>query len=187
MIPSVEECFKFMEKYEMFDNIKAHSVIVEKVASVIAKGLRESGMDISLEKVVAGSLMHDIGKALCLNSDEDHAAKGKEICIQNHLEEIAEIVGQHIRLKNDHLNNGIHEEELVYYADKRVNHDKVVSLDERLEYLLTRYGKKGERLCQLIRKNFEICKKVEERLFAKLNFSPNDLAEMIKSINHRPA
>ena len=64
MIPSVEECYKLMDKYGMLDNIKAHSAIVEKVAAIIAKGLIEAGSDLSLEKVTAGALMHDIGKTL---------------------------------------------------------------------------------------------------------------------------
>jgi HD superfamily phosphodiesterase len=68
MIPSAEKCFELMEKYGMPNNIKAHSIVVEKIAYVIARGNIDAGFDISIEKVVAGSLMHDIGKSLCLNS-----------------------------------------------------------------------------------------------------------------------
>ena len=73
MIPSAKECFEIMDKYGMLDNIRAHSVIVEKVANIIAKGIRDAGFDISIEKVTAGALMHDIGKSLCLDSKADHA------------------------------------------------------------------------------------------------------------------
>jgi uncharacterized protein len=45
-------------------------------------------------------LLHDIGKSLCLDTKEDHAAKGEEICIQNQLDEVADIVGEHVILKN---------------------------------------------------------------------------------------
>ncbi|MFH1350520.1 MAG: HD domain-containing protein [Pseudomonadota bacterium] len=169
-----------MERYKMLDNIRAHSIIVEKVARTIADGLMGTGTSISLKKVTAGALMHDIGKTLCLNSNEDHAAKGREICIENHLGEIAEIVGQHIRLKDNTItDDGIDEREIVYYADKRVNHDRVVSLEERVEYLINRYGRKKEQFCQLIRENFVIYKRVEGKIFAHLNFRPEDLEEMI--------
>jgi len=180
MIPSVEDCFELMEKYGMLENIKAHSIIVEKLANIIAKGLREAGADISLEKVTAGALMHDIGKTPCLDSGGNHAVIGAEICLKNHLDEISDIVGEHVRLKNYRLNKEINEKEIVYYADKRVNHDSVVSLEERLEYILIHYGRNREPLCQLIRENFNLSKDVEKKLFANLNFMPEDLAHMME-------
>ncbi len=180
MIPSVEECFKFMEKYRMLDNIRAHSIMVEKVANMIARGLQDVGVDVSLGKVKAGALMHDIGKTPCLNTNEDHSAKGREICLQNDLSEIADIVGEHVVMQNYELSEAIHEKEIVYYSDKRVKHDAIVSLEERLQYLIERYGKDREHLIQLLRENFDLCGRVEKKLFAKLNFKPEDLAGMIK-------
>lgn len=180
MIPSVKNCLKLMEQYEMLDNIKAHSVMVEKIASIMGRGLKDSGMDISLEKIAAGALLHDIGKSLCLNTGDDHEAKGREICLENHLDEIADIVGEHVRLKGYHLHSPISEKEIVYYADKRVNDDMVVSLEERLSYLLKRYAKNMEHISQRIRRNFELCMAVEKKLFAELDFRPEDLARMVK-------
>ncbi|MBW1705401.1 MAG: hypothetical protein JRJ86_09570 [Deltaproteobacteria bacterium] len=43
MIPSIETCFELMDKYRMLENIKAHSIIVTKVAHLIASGLRDAG------------------------------------------------------------------------------------------------------------------------------------------------
>jgi putative nucleotidyltransferase with HDIG domain len=86
MIPSVKECLELMEQYGMLDNIKAHSIMVQKIATIIGQGLKDTGMDISLEKIAAGALLHDIGKTLCLNTGDDHEAKGREICLENHLE-----------------------------------------------------------------------------------------------------
>ena len=178
MIPSVKECFELMEKYGMLDNIKAHSIMVEKIATFIGQGLKDAGMDISLEKIVAGSLLHDIGKTLCLNTGDDHEAKGREICLKNHLYEIADIVGEHVRLKDYHLDSPVTEKEIVYYADKRVNDDRVVSLEERLKYLIRRYGKDMKHVSQRIRENFQLCKAVENKLFAKLHFRPEDLVHL---------
>ena len=169
-----------MERYGMLDNIRAHSIVVEKIANVIAIGLQEAGAEISIEKVAAGALMHDIGKTLCLNSSDDHAVKGREICLQNHLDEIAEIVGEHISLKSYDQDSPVSEKEVIYYADKRVNHDKVVSVEERLEYLIRRYADGREGLSHLIRKNFEQWKEVEKKIFSRLRFEPEDLAGMIK-------
>jgi uncharacterized protein len=180
MIPSLEKCFELMELYGMPENIKAHSIVVEKIAYLIAQGNINAGFNISIEKVIAGSLMHDIGKSMCLNSKDDHAIKGMEICIKNNFFEIADIVREHIRLKKYEPEGAVSDTEIVYYADKRVNHDKVVSLDERLEYLLVHYAKNNEIIGQLIKDNFMECREVEEKLFARLNFKPGDLAEMIR-------
>lgn len=179
MIPSAEKCFALMEKYGMLDNIKAHSIVVEKIANIIARGNIDAGLDISIEKVTAGALMHDIGKTICLNSKDDHAAKGMEICIKNDFAEIAEIVNEHIRLESYDPDGDIRVREIIYYSDKRVNHDKIVSLEERLEYLLMRYAKNKEPLERQIKDNFKECREVEKKLFARLNFRPEDLVEMI--------
>jgi len=167
-----------MIEYKMLENIKAHSVIVERVALKIARGLMDSGFPISLEIVTAGALMHDIGKTMCLGSSDDHAAKGKGICLDNDLHEIADIVGEHVRLRGYGPSSPIGEKEVVYYADKRVNHDVIVSLDERLAYLLERYGRGREAICERIKGNFALCRALEKRLFAALPFQPEDLTDL---------
>jgi putative nucleotidyltransferase with HDIG domain len=175
MVPSVRECFELMERYSMLHNIRAHSIMVQKIATLLALRLREAGENLHIEVVTAGALMHDIGKSLCLHSKEDHAAKGVEICLENHLEEIAGVVGEHIRLKEFEKTAPISEREVVYYADKRVNHDSIVSLNERLEYLLIQYGRNQEWICERIRDNFRQCREVERKLFRRLPFVPEAL------------
>jgi putative nucleotidyltransferase with HDIG domain len=181
MIPSIENCFSLMGTYGMLKNIRAHSVMVAKVASVIVRGLKGAGLDISVKKAIAGALLHDIGKTSSLNSGEDHAEIGRQICLQNNFEEIADIVGEHIRLANYSLNGRYSEKEIVFYADKRVNHDKIVSLKERLDYLIERYGGNQEGLEDAIRMNFDLCKAVEKKLFTRLDFGPESLASLAAS------
>ena len=171
-----------MDKHRMLGNIKAHSIVVTKVAHLITVGLRDAGLDISIEKVVAGALLHDIGKTPSLGTGRDHSEIGKRICLENHLYEIADIVGEHVRLKNYNLNGEYSEKEVVYYSDKRVNHDGIVALKDRLAYILARYGKNREGLCRAIRMNFELCKRVEKKLFKKLTFSPESLAGLASGL-----
>lgn len=180
MIPSTETCFKLMNDYRMPPHIRQHSIMVEKIAVLLAGSLVQAGMILSLEKVQAGALMHDIAKSICIESGGDHCAKGKEICLLNGLDEIADIVGEHVRIRNHRLEGPVSEKEIVYYADKRVNHDKVVSLEERLGYLIQRYGQGMEGLQKAIRDNFEICRGVETKIFSRLGYSPEDLSEMVR-------
>jgi len=169
-----------MTKYEMLENIKAHSMMVERIASLLARGLLEAGEKLSLDLVTAGALMHDIAKTRSLKTKENHSVTGSGICIENHLEEIADIVAEHVVLKAFSTGGPVLEKEIVYYADKRVNHDKVVSLEERLAYLIRQYGNGDERLIQRMGKNFDLCKQVESKLFSKLRFAPEDVAGMIQ-------
>jgi uncharacterized protein len=179
MIPDAEKCISLMNTYGMLDNIKAHSIMVERVAGIIAKGLTGAGIKLSLAKVSAGALLHDIAKTQCLGSDIDHAIKGKEICIENDFNEIAEIVGQHIRLNNYEPDMEVTEKEIIYYSDKRVNHNMIVTLEKRIEYLIKTYAKNEEVLIKSIEENFRICREVEKKIFRYLSFTPEELIEMI--------
>jgi uncharacterized protein len=180
MIPSADVCLELMDRYGMLDHIKEHSIVVEKVASLIARSLVEAGEELSLRKVTAGALLHDIAKTSCLGTGQDHAAKGEEICLQNRLDEIAEIVGQHVHLRGYSPTSPVVEKEIVYYADKRVNDNRVVSLEERLNYLLVRYGRNEKAIHRLIKENFELCKAMEKKLFAKLAFTPDALPVLVE-------
>jgi uncharacterized protein len=178
-IPNAEECFDLMERYHMLPNIKDHSIVVAGVAEIITGGLISAGYQLSMNKVIAGALLHDIGKTACLDNDDDHAAKGVEICLANNLMPIADIVGEHVILKNYSPENNFTEIEIVYYADKRVNHDQVVSLDERLAYILERYGLNNIVRCQAIKRNYALCKDLEKRMFSALPFEPPDLPGLL--------
>lgn len=167
----------------MLDNIRDHSLVVAKISHLIARSFRDAGLDISILKATAGALMHDIGKTSSLNTSRDHSEIGRQICIENRLYEIAGIVGEHVRLKNYCLKEDYSEKEIVYYADKRVNHDKIVSLEDRLIYILDRYGRDNADIRRSIEINFKLCKSVEEKLFRKLTFSPEALHNLAKHEN----
>jgi len=175
MIPSIQECYKLMDAYQMLDNIRAHSVVVAKVAHLIARDLQKSGIHVSVKTATAGALLHDIGKTASLRTGQDHSEIGRQICLRHHLQEIAPMVAEHVRLRDYDLNGSCSEKEIVFYADKRVNHDQIVTLDERLAYIIERYGQGREPLIKAIRKNFSLCRQVEEKLFRNLRFSPDDV------------
>lgn len=179
MIPTEKECYALMDRYQMLDNIKEHSIIVAEIVRVISLGLVNSGVQISVERAVAGALLHDIAKTQCLQTGGDHAALGREICLQHQFDEIADIVGEHIWLKDYSLDGMYSEKEVVYYADKRVLHTSVVSIDERMHDIIDRYGRNNPRLSQLVQVNFSICKGIERKLFSRLAFRPEDLADKV--------
>ena len=168
-----------MEQYDMLPNIKDHSIVVARVAQTITEGLIEAGQKLSLDKVIAGALLHDIGKTACLDNDDDHAAKGVEICLAHNLEPIVDIVAEHVILRKYSSGNTFSEKEIVYYADKRVNHDQVVSLEERLAYILERYGLNNVTRCEAIRRNYRHCQNLEQKMFSQLSFEPEVIGDLL--------
>lgn len=176
-----------MDEHAMLANIRRHSFVVARVAERVHSRLARTVKDADLpprQLVTAGALLHDIAKTPCLRDDCDHAEVGAQICQHHGLFEIAEIVEEHVRLRRYDLQRyqkGIFEaKELIFYADKRVVHDEIVSLDERLEYILERYGgKEPDRLVR-IRKNFENCRSLESSLCAAAGHNPEELlAEIV--------
>ena len=179
MIPTVSQCFSLMEAYEMLDNIKKHSIMVARVCDFLIRKLTENGYDLSAELAVSAALLHDIAKTKSIKEGGNHSAMGCNICLFRNMPEVAEIVMRHVLL-GEQPKEEISEKYIVYYADKRVLHDKVVSLDERLAYLIPRYGKGSADHEKYIRSNFEICKIVEKNLFLGLTFAPEDLATLMQ-------
>ena len=68
MIPTEKECYHLMDKYQMLDNIREHSIVVAEMVKAISLGLVSSGVQLSIDKAVAGALLHDIAKTLCLRT-----------------------------------------------------------------------------------------------------------------------
>jgi putative nucleotidyltransferase with HDIG domain len=178
MIPTVAQCFRLIDEYRMLANIRDHSIIVARIATRLAEELRAGGHQLSVPLVVAAALLHDIGKTACLDSDRDHAAYGREICLAHGLAELAEIVGDHVRFRDNAL--GVFSEyDVVFYADKRVTHEQVVSLEKREMYILERYGRNDPQRLAIIREHCRSWRLVEARLFAPLAFAPAALVELI--------
>ena len=172
-----------MEEYGMLDNIRAHSIMVARVAHVLLSTLSGSttvnGSLPPENLVMAGALLHDIAKTPCLENSCDHARQGRDICLQLGYPEVAEVVREHVILKQfspDRYNKGCFlAKELVYYADKRVRHDEIVSLEERLEYILDRYGNNDPERHSLIMENFMKCQELETFLFRSADMEKESL------------
>ncbi|ADW17024.1 metal dependent phophohydrolase [Desulfobulbus propionicus DSM 2032] len=182
VLPSLADCIQLMDQYGMLGNIRHHSLVVARLAEQLQAGLAAVAPDrpqADRHLVISGALLHDIAKTPCLGSDRDHAKAGAEICRQHGYPEIAAIVEQHVllwdydplRYRNGHFTA----REIVYYADKRVRHNVVVNLDERLEYILEHYGKNNPNRRELIRENFNKCLTLEQHLFHWLPFGPEEL------------
>lgn len=161
-IPTREECHELMARYSMLPNIFEHSLQVMRVSLAITDNLKEN-VSVNRDLVIAGSLLHDITKTRSLQTKERHDASGASLLRELGYPDIAEIVEQHVIIHDLNLDGEIEEKEIVYYADKRVMHDTIVTLEERVHDLLQRYGAKEE-IRELILKNREQVLAVERKI-----------------------
>ena len=159
----------------MPEHIRTHSLKVAQVAELLARLLAEQGAPVKVELVTAGAMLHDIAKALCLDGSCDHARVGGDICREHGYSELAPLVEEHVILKRG-FTGSYGEREIVYYADKRVRHDQVVSLEERRDDIISRYAANDPPRQEEIYQNFLICRQVEEHLFSSLPLKPRELS-----------
>ena len=152
------------------------------MAELLVDGLSkadESASQPPRELVIAGALLHDIAKTECLNGKCRHDTLGRDICTALGFPEIGEIVKEHVILEEFperlYQRGFFGAKEIVYYADKRVLHDEVVSIENRLEYIIDRYGNGDPQREQHIRLNFQQCKDLEVYLFTFLDFTPEQV------------
>lgn len=181
-IPSINQCLALMDEYAMLDNIKDHSIMVAQVADVLLAGMQSTALP-SRDLVISGALLHDIAKTQCIKEHCDHSKLGNAICLDLGYPEIAEIILEHVILAEfatDRYKKGLFlAKEIVHYADKRVLHDQIVSLDTRLEYILERYGNSNPMRHRLIKNNFRRCQDLEVFLFAYNRYTPEQLPALI--------
>jgi len=143
----------------------------------LAEALCQVGEPLDLSLVEAGALLHDVTKHLSLKTGENHALSAARLLEKLGYPEVARVVARHIFCPPGPPGSPIREEEIVYYADKRVKHTQIVTLKERFEDLKERYGRSVSALIRLDHL-YELTKLLERRLFKKLPFGPEKILEL---------
>lgn len=174
LIPHQNECLQLLCTMEMPDHIQSHSRLVCRVALALADGLIEAGLRINRDLVLASALLHDITKPRSFETGENHAQTGGEYLADLGYPEVGDIVRQHVILDRYFEDTSPNEAEIVNYADKRVLHDRIVPLDDRMEYILHRYAK-TIRHQEKLRELWDQTILLEKRLFSLLSFTPDAL------------
>jgi len=178
LLPSPDHCLELMEAHGMLPNIREHSFRVMEVARFLGEALAEAGFDLSLPLVTAGALLHDLGKTPCLGTLTNHAELGAGILEELGYPHVAQVVREHVHLDGNIMDpRPLREAELVNYADKRVLHETVVTLEERFADLKVRYGRTPEAKVRI--KATEIrARALEDKLFASLALTPSNLLHL---------
>lgn len=178
-IPSIEQCYALMTEMSMPDHIVSHSQRVCQVAMLMVDHLPIEEACVNRKLVQASALLHDITKILSFKTKENHASSAARFLETLGYPEVGAVVGQHVLLESYDAIGLPGEAEIVNYADKRVLHDRVVPLEDRMRYVMNRYGRSsGDR--QRIQWLWDVTEALEKKLFGFLPFSPDQLVENLK-------
>lgn len=174
--PTDEECRSLWDKYAMLENVTRHSALVAEIATRLAQRAQDRGIRISVPEVRASAMLHDLAKTYCLYHGGSHAMLGAAwVVAETRHYHIARGVMLHVHWPwplpegQEVCNLPV----LVMYADKRVRHDEIVSVDERYKDLFFRYGtSEGARMA--ISASLAQEKTIESALSAQLGWDLNE-------------
>ena len=145
--PGDAACFALWDKYAMLPNIRRHSLLVAHIATALARKAEALGLPVRAAQVRASALLHDIAKTYCVRYGGSHAQVGAAWTVaETGNYAVAQGVMLHVWWPWS-LPQGTDICALpffVMYADKRVRHDACVTLEERYDDLLQRYGRTEE-------------------------------------------
>ena len=168
---------------KMMDHIVIHSLQVCRVALFLADHLNSQREQLNTDLIRAAALLHDITKTRSFDTHENHALTGGQFLADCGYPEVGDIVRQHVVMDVYGTGETFKEVEIINYADKRVLHDEIVTLDKRLDYILERYAQKPEDR-KRIHRLWERTKDLEKAIFDNLSFSPDDLIQHIHPIGY---
>ncbi len=154
----------------MLDNVREHSLAVAGFATEIARIALDKGHELSLEEIRASALLHDIAKSYTINHGGSHAQMGSSWVVQaTGNRRISQGVAMHVHWPFALPQNICTLPFFIIYADKRIMHDTCVTLEERYEDLLVRYGTTEEHRAN-IRASYQQGIDIENALCAQLEF-----------------
>ena len=125
----------------MLDNVAEHSQMVADIATFLARRAESLGMDVDVPTVRASALLHDIAKTYCIRHGGNHSQLGGAWTVEltgNPV--IASGVTHHVYWPFELDLVRYFTPLVVLYADKRVNHNRIVSVETRFDDLIKRYG-----------------------------------------------
>ena len=155
-VPDEAQCVRLWDKYGMMPHIREHCRAVASVALDIvrragARGILPEGRGLDEPTTLAAGLLHDIAKTYTIRHGGSHAQLGAAwVRDETGNPALAQAVLWHVLWPWQEgplsdVDDPFRLPVIIAYADKRVRHTEVVSLDERFEDLMVRYGIDDER------------------------------------------
>lgn len=128
--PSKSECLAILEYYQVADHIIRHCQKVAEVTKEIIDLLKNDHYVIDEEELLAAAYLHDLAR-----HEEIHALAGSQLLSDMGYKRVGEIISTNMDIVLS-TTKKVNENEILYLADKLVEEDKLVSLEERFIHRL---------------------------------------------------
>jgi putative nucleotidyltransferase with HDIG domain len=147
LLPTPESCKALLLEFGATHNIVAHCEAVAAIAVELATKLDSRAIEIDIDLVQQGALLHDLGKVTMLRTGEPHGEAGARILRERGYPELASIVLRHLfSPKLTDFCSWSWEERVVHYADKLCIETQAVSLHERLDDIESKHPSRAKLL-----------------------------------------
>lgn len=142
LLPEIPTCLLWLQQNGASAHLMTHVQQVAAIAYALAVWLRAAGMDVNPILAHRGGLLHDLAKASKHEAGTDHGQAAGALLRQKGEPALAEIADHHMlfTLMDEARTPRTWEQKLVYYADKLVEKNELVTVDERLSGLQERYN-----------------------------------------------
>ena len=164
----------YFARYRYPDWLRAHSLVVGRLATQLARAHAIAGASIDVRAVGLGGYLHDIGRSPLLAGDgRDHSVLGPLVLAAEGLPELIELSRRHpvYAPRDPATAPRALAEKIVYYADRRGG-QLVVTLEERIDEQLSRFPE----LARLRDADLAMAGAIEAEVFAGISLRPEDLA-----------
>lgn len=157
-ILTASECYDLMTRtLPVPPAVWRHCRAVSAVAVTLADAVMSAGGSFNRELIRCAALVHDIAR-----TRKNHAAAGAAILDQMGYPAVAAVVRVHMDMETG-PHEPLDEAQLVYLADKLVQHDRPVSLGSRLVRSIARYGSDIQAREAIIHR-FQIARWIQEKI-----------------------
>lgn len=173
-LPTREECIRIFDEHKVPDDVRQHCRKVNQVAVFLAKKLKEKGVDIDIDLVDRGSLLHDLDKIPTLGKG-NHGEETFRIMCDKGFHRIGYLARRHLT-HYIFYEESTWEDKIVNYADKRCQNDRIVPLKERFAYIRSKYDLSKDKL--YIKAEKEMLK-FEKMLFEMIGLDPEKLNKYV--------
>lgn len=180
-LPTEPEYQQLYSTYHTPNNVREHMHVVASLAEQLASALTERETAINIPLVIAAARLHDLVRLkdqwqylpTSISVPQSHAEINYQI-LRSEFPEVADVVRDHSLMtifEPNRLNTW--EQKIVFYADKRVNHNSIVTLEERIQLGKERWGVTPN--LDQTTKVLNALQALEHELFNAITLQPEDL------------
>jgi alpha-ribazole phosphatase len=166
-IPTLRECEAIWDRYGLPEPVRRHCRMVGELAGRLAGHLNCAGLKLNGAMIMAAGYLHDLAKG-----QHDHARVGAGILADLGYGRIAPLVAAHRDIQAEA--HSLDESGLLYFADKFLQGDHLVTLDKRFSPALHKFAGQPAVL-NAIAKRRQDARIIQDRLEAVLGISWEEL------------